>query len=494
MREETKIDLRWLALLALGMTLVLGSALLVPVARGATPANNPYPPHKPAFWAWQNRTDLPTNLGEPKEWDNAASAQGWPVGRYPRQRSIAVFEAGVWGAPATGHVAVVEQVNEDGSFLASEMSDKDCRFDSSTCGRVHKTVYPIMPGMSFIYTLKDTRTTWAFASGGSGWTPGDLGEGYMGGPGWYYPLADQRDPPGGLGGLVAEPDHPRRLHAAAVDAEDSAAAQLDQLVLVEDLDLQTRRRTDLERDLGHPDRRQRAGRAVREIAAQGARGGDHPAAFDARGGLVGIVVPGDDQERFQGRLLGVAADEVPPAGEQHALRDGLREGRDRDRRLPGGNFDREPLVPRNGAGEVGSQVTDERAVELVRRTDAHGNADRTVRRGPDQRLTTIRREAGRCEPGGVDAELRGGLHADRHRNRERVRVGHRLLQAADADRRPPARRRDRVEVVWGCVHEISSGRRDPAPGLRSRPTMRALISSAEPRRALPHGPSSGSSG
>jgi hypothetical protein len=46
-----------------------------------------------------------------------------------------------------------------------------------------------MPGMSFIYTLKDTRTTWAFASGGSGWTPRDLGEGYMGGPGWYYPLA-----------------------------------------------------------------------------------------------------------------------------------------------------------------------------------------------------------------------------------------------------------------------------------------------------------------
>jgi hypothetical protein len=69
------------------------------------------------------------------------------------------------------------------------MKDTDCRYDSSSCGKVHRTTYPIMPGMSFIYTLKDTRTTWAFASGGSGWTPRDLGDGYMGGPGWYYPLA-----------------------------------------------------------------------------------------------------------------------------------------------------------------------------------------------------------------------------------------------------------------------------------------------------------------
>lgn len=190
-RDETRISLKWLALLALGMTLVLGSALLVPVARGAQsgPANNPYPANKPTFWAWQNRPDLPANLGQPKEWNDSAAQQGWPVGRYPRPRAIAVFEANVWGAPASGHVAVVEQVYDDGSYLVSEMSDNDCRYDSSTCGRVHKTIYPIMAGMSFIYTQKDTRTTWAFASGGSGWTPRDLGEGYMGGPGWYYPLA-----------------------------------------------------------------------------------------------------------------------------------------------------------------------------------------------------------------------------------------------------------------------------------------------------------------
>jgi surface antigen len=192
-RDETETDfnIKWIALLALGMTIVLGSSLLVPSAWGAgpTPAQNPYPAHKPAAWAWQNRTDLPANLGQPREWNENAESQGFPVGRYPRKGAVAVFESKVWGAPEVGHVAIVEQVYDDGSYLASEYSDADCRYDSSSCGRVHRNVYPVMAGMSFIYTLRDTRTTWSFATGGSGWTARDLGEGYMGGPGWYYPLA-----------------------------------------------------------------------------------------------------------------------------------------------------------------------------------------------------------------------------------------------------------------------------------------------------------------
>lgn len=156
---------------------------------------NPYPYPKSTYWAWQNRPDLPDNLGEAASWNDNALAQGWPVGPYPRKGDIAVLEAGVYGAPLTGHVAVVEQVLEDGSYLTSQMDDTDCRYDSSTCGRINKRTYPIMRGMSFIHTIKDTRTTWGFANGASGWTPNGLGEGYMGGPGWYYPLTPASSDP-----------------------------------------------------------------------------------------------------------------------------------------------------------------------------------------------------------------------------------------------------------------------------------------------------------
>lgn len=164
-------------------------------AQSATPANNPYPYPRSTYWAWQNRPDLPANLGEAVNWNDNAQAQGWPVGPYPRKGDIAVLEGGIYGAPPTGHVAVVEQVLEDGSFVSTQMDDTDCRYDSSTCGVVHTRSYPIMRGMSFIHTLKDTRTTWSFASGASGWTPKDIGEGYMGGPGWFYPLTSSSNDP-----------------------------------------------------------------------------------------------------------------------------------------------------------------------------------------------------------------------------------------------------------------------------------------------------------
>ena len=162
---------------------------------GPIPGINPYPYPKATYWAWQNRPDLPGDLGEAASWNDNALAQGWPVGPYPRNGDVAVLEPNVYGASANGHVAVVEQVLNDGSYIASQMDDTDCRYDSSTCGRVNTRTYPIMKGMSFIHTMKDTRTTWGFASGASGWTAHDLGEGYMGGPGWYYPLTAKSNDP-----------------------------------------------------------------------------------------------------------------------------------------------------------------------------------------------------------------------------------------------------------------------------------------------------------
>ncbi|HET9494266.1 MAG TPA: CHAP domain-containing protein [Chloroflexia bacterium] len=176
-------------------TLVLG-ACAVAVAFGAfapgqaaAAQTNPYPTGKSTHWAWQNRPDLPANLGEAKDWDDNARAQGWPVSEYPRKGAIAVFEPGVLGADVlAGQVAVVEQVLQDGNYVASQTLDGDCAAGSARCGQVHKRTYPVAPGTSFIHYGTDTRTTWGFASGQSGWTTKDLLPGNYGGPGWYYPL------------------------------------------------------------------------------------------------------------------------------------------------------------------------------------------------------------------------------------------------------------------------------------------------------------------
>lgn len=190
MRELLSEELRKRAAAVLVAMVVVGAVGSTSGAASANNAsNNPYPYAKPTYWAWQNRPDLSANLGEAREWDNNAEAQGWPVGQYPRRGDIAVFEPGIYGAPESGHVAVVEQVFDDGTYLSSQMDEKDCKYDSSNCGRVNRREYPIVAGTRFIHYMKDTRTTWGFASGAAGWTARDLGQGNMGGPGWYYPIA-----------------------------------------------------------------------------------------------------------------------------------------------------------------------------------------------------------------------------------------------------------------------------------------------------------------
>ena len=167
------------------------AVLVVPPAvASADPRQDPYPLGQPTYWAWQNRPDLPSNLGAAKYWDDRASAQGWPVGPYPRTGDIAVFEPGVLGAdPVAGHLAVVRQVFDNGTYSTTQMDASDCKGGSANCGHVNTRQYPIAPGTHFIHYLKDMRTTWGFASGAAGWTPTNLGVGASEGQGWRYPLA-----------------------------------------------------------------------------------------------------------------------------------------------------------------------------------------------------------------------------------------------------------------------------------------------------------------
>ena len=189
MKVSLRGKIRKVLFVGWSMALAVGGLHSVAGAAGET-GKNPYPFGKSTYWAWQNRPDLPATLGDAKNWDNNARSAGFPVSEYPRRGDIAVFEAGVMGADAqVGRVAVVEQVLEDGNYLASQMDDVDCLGDKANCGRINKRAYTVGAGTSFIHYKTDTRTTWGFASGQSGWTSKDLGVGNSGGPGWFYPIA-----------------------------------------------------------------------------------------------------------------------------------------------------------------------------------------------------------------------------------------------------------------------------------------------------------------
>lgn len=172
---------------------LLAGAFTVPQVH-ANPNQNPYPPGTSTNWAWQNRPDLPATLGEAKDWDGNAAAQGWPVSRYPRPGSVAVHEPGVLGAHSQkGRVAVVRQVLDNGSYVVTQVDDAGCP-GSSQCGQVSTRTYALTAGASFIHYQKDSRTTWGFGGGAAGWTHTNLGQGHMDAPGWRYPLMTTGEP------------------------------------------------------------------------------------------------------------------------------------------------------------------------------------------------------------------------------------------------------------------------------------------------------------
>jgi surface antigen len=189
MKETKKSNIKKMALICWSLALALAGLHFVAIAHAGT-TQNPYPYGQSTYWAWQNRPDLPADLGAAKDWAAHAQAAGFPVSQYPRRGDIAAFQPGVLGADSqVGRVAVVEQVLEGGNYLASEMDDSDCQGDMSNCGHVNNHKYTLDPGTAFIHYMVDSRTTWGFASGQAGWTAFDLGAGNSGGPGWYYPIA-----------------------------------------------------------------------------------------------------------------------------------------------------------------------------------------------------------------------------------------------------------------------------------------------------------------
>ncbi len=83
--------------------------------------SGPYIGGECTWYAWSRAPRL-IGLGNAANWNDAARARGFWVHSYPTVGSTAVFEPGVQGASGLGHVAHVEAVYGNGTFLVSEMA------------------------------------------------------------------------------------------------------------------------------------------------------------------------------------------------------------------------------------------------------------------------------------------------------------------------------------------------------------------------------------
>lgn len=77
----------------------------------------PYGAGQCTQWAWYNRKDLPSNLGNANTWAVRARAAGYTVSRTPAAGAVFQTSSGWYG-----HVGYVEAVNSDGSITVTEMN------------------------------------------------------------------------------------------------------------------------------------------------------------------------------------------------------------------------------------------------------------------------------------------------------------------------------------------------------------------------------------
>jgi surface antigen len=85
---------------------------------GIGSVRNPYTGGGCTYWAWQNRQDLPGNLGDARYWAANAARAGFPVDGTPEVDAIAVYQPGSYGAFGDGHVAVVEQIRGNQIYIS----------------------------------------------------------------------------------------------------------------------------------------------------------------------------------------------------------------------------------------------------------------------------------------------------------------------------------------------------------------------------------------
>lgn len=83
---------------------------------------NPYPWGQCTWYARARGGSKLNGLGMARDWAWKARAKGLSVGTTPRAGSTAVFLPGVQSASSMGHLAYVEKVYANGTFLVSDMN------------------------------------------------------------------------------------------------------------------------------------------------------------------------------------------------------------------------------------------------------------------------------------------------------------------------------------------------------------------------------------
>ncbi|HLG73397.1 MAG TPA: CHAP domain-containing protein [Chloroflexota bacterium] len=98
------------------------------------------------WWAANVRPDIGSVVsGYARQWTWSAQQAGLKTGTQPAPDAIAVYQPGVQGAWASGHVAHVIAVDPDGvHFTVDEMN-------YPIPGRVTQRVSQVGPGVEFIY-------------------------------------------------------------------------------------------------------------------------------------------------------------------------------------------------------------------------------------------------------------------------------------------------------------------------------------------------------
>ncbi len=99
------------------------------------------------WWAWYKHQDEGM-LGYARDWLAHARARGYATGTTPQVGATAVFQPGVQGASAIGHVGHVEELLNNGWFVISEMNFS---WNGGGWGRVDYRYVHVAPGVSFVY-------------------------------------------------------------------------------------------------------------------------------------------------------------------------------------------------------------------------------------------------------------------------------------------------------------------------------------------------------
>lgn len=90
-------------------------------------------------------------LGDAKSWAVNAAKRGYAIGTRPRLGAVVVYAPGVQGADKyRGHVAVVWQINPNGTFWIREMNRSA---NGGGFGRVDSWLSWPANGVTFIYTV-----------------------------------------------------------------------------------------------------------------------------------------------------------------------------------------------------------------------------------------------------------------------------------------------------------------------------------------------------